>query len=112
MEMKKLILVLSLIFMSGTILTVDAEKKEARVVCFRSSMDCEDCEKTITEHVKFEKGVKAIETDYVSNTIKITYTEGKNTDEKLAQTIIKKGYKAEKISEEVYKNLIEKAGQK
>jgi copper chaperone CopZ len=83
-----------------------AQKKITKVVCFKSSMDCAGCENTITEYVKFEKGVKEIKADYVTNTVKIVYLQEKNTDENLAGSIRKKGYKAEKITEEEYLKLI------
>jgi len=103
--MKKIIVVFCLLLGIGLVNSVNAQKKEVKVVCFKSSMDCENCQKTITEYVKFEKGVKDLKADYVTNTIRIVYSDGKNTDENLAKAIIKKGYKAEKISEEEYNKL-------
>ena len=110
--MKKTVFILLLLTILGSVSSVFAEKKENKVVCFKSSMDCTGCEKTISDYVKFEKGVKNIEIDHISNTVKITYTDGKNSDENLAKAIIKKGYKAEKITEEEYNKLVETAKKK
>ena len=69
-------------------------------------MDCAQCEKTVHEYLKFEKGVKDLKVDHAANTIYIEYKSKKNTDADLAKAIEKKGYKAEKISEEKYKEIV------
>ena len=105
--MKKLIYILMLAaFVGFTATDAQAQKKGSKVVCFKSDMDCGNCEKTIREYVKFEKGVKDLQIDHASNTIAIEYKEGKTSDEKLAEAIKKKGYKAEIISKEEYENLV------
>ena len=98
--MKKLTFIIGLFLI--TIGSISAQKAENKVVCFKSSMDCANCEKTLTENLKFEKGVKDLKVDHVSNTILIEYKEGKNTEEGFAKAIEKKGYKAEKISKAEY----------
>lgn len=105
--MKNLTVILVLLF--GVSLSLVAQKTENKVVCFKSSMDCADCQITITENLKFEKGVKDLKVDFVSNTIYIEYKDGKNTDEGLAKAVEKKGYKAEKITSEQYKEIVEQA---
>ena len=105
--MKKLIYILMLaVFVGSTATNAYAQKKGTKLVCFKSDMDCGNCEKTIAEYVKFEKGVKDLRVDHASNTIAIEYKEGKTSDEKLAKAIKKKGYKAEKISKEEYEKLV------
>ncbi len=89
-----------------------AQKKGNEVVCFKSNMDCGNCEKTITEYVKFEKGVKDLKVDHVSNTIKIEYKKGKNTPEGFAKAIEKKGFTAEKITSEQYNKIITESSEK
>ncbi len=86
-----------------------AQKKGNKVVCFKSNMDCAQCEETVTEYLKFEKGVKDLKVDHASNTIFVEYKEGKNTDDKLAAAIKKKGYKAEKITKKEYEEILEDA---
>ena len=87
-----------------------AQKKGNEVVCYKSNMDCANCEKTITEYLKFEKGVKDLKVDHVTNTIKVEYKAGKNDSKGFAKAIEKKGYKADKISTEEYKKLTAHAG--
>ncbi len=103
--MKKLAVVLVL-FLGITIVSV-AQKAENKVVCFKSNMDCANCEKTLSENLKFEKGVKDLKVDHVSNTIYVEYKEGKNNDDGFAKAIEKNGYLAEKITPDQYKEILE-----
>lgn len=103
--MKKLAIIL--VFFFGATFVSVAQKAENKVVCFKSNMDCADCEKTLTENLKFEKGVKDLKIDHASNTIYIEYKEGKNSDEGFAKAIEKKGYEADKITEKQYKEIVD-----
>lgn len=85
-----------------------AQKNDTKVACFKSNMDCENCEKTITEYLKFEKGVKDLKVDHVTNTIKVEYKAGKNDSKGFAKAIEKKGYLAKEISEDDYKKIFGK----
>lgn len=108
--MKKTIqfFVLSLVLMVFAVeVKAQQVKSELVTVCFKSSMDCLSCEEALTNYLKFEKGVKDIKVDLKSNTIKVVYKNGKNTAENLAKGIQKKGYDANKISEEEYKILLD-----
>ncbi len=102
--MKSLAIVLTFFF--GLLITALAQKPGNMVVCYKSNMDCASCEKTLTDNLKFEKGVKDLKIDHVSNTILIEYKEGKNSEETFAKAIEKKGYEAVKISKEEYEILI------
>jgi len=109
--MKKMIL-LTLVLFIGAAANQTFAQKTTKVVCFKSSMDCENCEKTLTDHLRFEKGVKDLKVDFVSNTIFVEYKEGKNNDEAIAKSIEKKGYKAEKITEKEYSEMTQSAEKK
>lgn len=108
--MKKLAFIMGIFLI--TMGSLSAQKTENKVVCFKSDMDCANCEKTITEHLKFEKGVKDLKVDHVSNTILIEYKDGKNTDDGFAKAIEKKGYKAEKISKADYEKVLKETAEK
>jgi copper chaperone CopZ len=69
-------------------------------------MHCAACEKTVFELLRFEKGVKDLKVDHVSNTIKVDYDKRKNNVESLVKVIESKGYKAEQITPEEYAILI------
>jgi copper chaperone CopZ len=72
---------------------------------YKSNMHCASCEKTLFEYLRFEKGVKDLKVDHASNTVKVVYDKRKNSEEKLAKSIGKKGYDAEKITAEEYAKL-------
>ena len=104
--MKKILIFAIVLLFSGLIAQTFAQKKGNKVVCFKSDMDCTNCEKSVYEYLKFEKGVKDLKVDHASNTIFVEYKEGKNSEEGFAKAIKKKGYKAEKISVEEYKEIV------
>lgn len=105
--MKKLVFLVVLTMLAGFATNQTfAQKKGNEVVCYKSDMDCSECEKTIIEYLKFEKGVKDLKVDHVSNTIKVEYKAGKNDAKGLAKAIEKKGYSAKEISIEDYKKII------
>ncbi len=101
--MKKNILILTLVLICS--FGVTAQKKGEAVVHFRSNMHCAACENTLFEHLRFEKGVRDLKLDHLSNTIRIVYTGSKTSSETLAAAIEKKGYKANPITMETYQNL-------
>ena len=104
--MKKLAVLLMVFMIAGFAGDLSAQKKGRDIVCFKSNMDCADCEATLYEHLRFEKGVKDLKVDYASNTIFIEYKSNKNNDKSIAESIEKKGFKAEKISQEEYKKIV------
>jgi copper chaperone CopZ len=107
--MKRFTIVI-LILLLGGITGESLAQKEGRVlVYFQSDMDCGECENTLYEHLKFEKGVKDLKIDHISNTILIEYVENKNDEKGLATAIVKKGYKAEKIDREKYEKITAEA---
>lgn len=104
--MKKIIVLMMVLFTISFATEVKAQKNDLKKVCFKSSMDCDHCEKTLTDYLKFEKGVKNLKVDLATNTILIEYKEGKNTDDAFAKAIKKKGYEANKITEKEYSELM------
>lgn len=107
--MKKLLMITVALLIGIASNPLYAQKEGNKVVCFKSNMDCANCEKTISEYLKFEKGVKDLKVDHVTNTIRVEYKDGKNSEEALAKAVEKKGYKAEKISREEYEKIVGKA---
>jgi len=107
--MKKLIVFITFVMLAGFASDLSAQKKGREVVCFKSNMDCVDCETTLYDHLRFEKGIKDLKVDHVSNTIFIEYKTNKSNDESFAEAIEKKGFKAKKITQEEYKKIVEQA---
>lgn len=113
--MKKLIqlvIIGLMIVVSSQESKAQSPKSDLTTVHYTSSMDCHDCELTLTNYLKFEKGVKDLKVDWKANTIKVVYKSGKNTPENLAKGIVKKGYEAEPITELQYKAIMEKVDKK
>ncbi len=87
-------------------------KNELTTVCYKTNMTCHNCENTLTNYLKFEKGVKDLKFDLQSNTIKVVYKSGKNSPENLAKGIKKQGYEANVIPEKEYNHLIQESSKK
>lgn len=104
--MKQIIFLVFALFIGVSTNSIYAQKKVNEVVCFKSNMDCANCQKTLTEYLKFEKGVKDLKVDFVTNTIKVEYKVGKNDKDGFAKAIKKKGYIAEEISAEEYDKIV------
>ncbi len=107
--MKNLMFLIIFAFTLGNTFQVVAQKKSDPVAFYKSSMDCMDCEKKLFEHLRFERGVKDLKVDHVSNTIKIVYAEKRTNEEALKKAVEKKGYVADKITDEEYLKLVETA---
>jgi len=109
--MKKLIAFITVILLAlVTMPDICAQEVKAgeTAVCFSTSMNCHECEATLANFLKFEKGVKDLKVDLKSNTIKVVFKPGKTTPEKLAESIQKKGYEAKTITENEYAELVGK----
>lgn len=112
--MKNLVFIFTVVLMTALAFPSSAQKeakqkKGVKSACYKSSMHCDACEQTLFDHLRFEKGVKEIELDHVTNTVKVVYDEKKSSGETLAKSIEKKGYKAEPITEEAYDKLVKDA---
>ncbi|MBP1613442.1 MAG: Heavy-metal-associated domain protein [Bacteroidetes bacterium] len=74
--------------------------KDLRTVVFKVvQMECENCEKKVVNNMKFEKGLKKVNTDLKSQTVTITYDAEKTTVEKLKDGFKKFKYEAEFLKE-------------
>ena len=111
--MKLLIFILGFFtVLATTTLQAQETKNEQTTVCFKTNMDCHNCENTLNNYLKFEKGVKDLKVDLKSNTIKVVYKTGKNSPENLSKGIKKQGYEANLITEKEYNSLIQDSGKK
>ncbi|MBQ8061878.1 MAG: heavy-metal-associated domain-containing protein [Bacteroidales bacterium] len=73
------------------------QDKNAGSVTFSTNMTCKNCVKKVNENLSFEKGVKDLDVSLEEQKITITYDKRKTDEEKLAASIKKLGYKAEKV---------------
>ena len=85
-------------------------KKEIRVLVVTTTpeMHCKNCEKKIKENIRFEPGVRNIETSLERQQVTITYNADKTDAKKLCEAMDKIGYTAKVVSdqpaEQVQKN--------
>ncbi|MBQ3365027.1 MAG: cation transporter [Muribaculaceae bacterium] len=94
--MKKLILLIAMLLTMTVGLAKDIKTVVLTTV---PQMHCENCEKRIKENIRFEKGVKKIETDVEHQTVTITYDADKTTVENLIKGFEKIKYQAREVKE-------------
>ena len=66
-------------------------------VTFETDMSCESCVKKVNENIAFEKGVKDLRVSLEEEKITVKFDKRKTSEEALAESIRKLGYKAEKV---------------
>ena len=96
--MKKLFLSMMI-----ALVAVAASAKDIKtlVVTTQPVMHCNSCEEKIKNNLRFEKGIKSIETDIPNQAVTITYDADKNNPEKIMKAFGKFGYTAsEKTADE------------
>jgi len=93
--MKKIGLFLMMLMMSIAIYA----KGDVKKVVFTTNpvMHCNSCENKIKNHMKFEKGIKKIETNVERQEVAITYDAEKTTPEKLEKALSEIGYKVKVV---------------
>ncbi len=89
--MKKLIYTAALAALFAT--SAFAETKEA-VFTVNPQMSCQNCENKIKSNLRFEKGIKKIETSLNDQTVTVTYDDTKTDSEKIIAGFKKVGYTA------------------
>ena len=105
--MKKIILMFTMMMLAMVTFA-----KDIKTVVFTTTpqMHCANCENKIKNNLRFEKGIKSIETSVPDQTVTVQYDSAKTTPEKLQKGFEKFGYKARilKAGEKVNKNTGEK----
>lgn len=82
--------------------TMTLAAKEITEVVFtpQPRMVCQNCEKKIKGNLRFEKGVKKVETDLKSQTITVTFDADKTDKAKIEEALNKLHYEVEEITVE------------
>lgn len=90
MNFKKFFLTMMVVLLSATAYA------ETSTIAFAVSpqMTCSNCEKKIKSNLRFEKGVKSIETSLKDKKVTVTYNPGKTSPEALTAAFKKIGYTA------------------
>lgn len=84
----------SLFFALAVTVTLFAADKVRTTFTVTPAMVCENCENKIKSNLRFEKGVKAIETSLKDQTVAIEYDPDKTSIEKFESAFKKIGYDA------------------
>lgn len=92
--MKKIVIAMLLAAAS----TAVAKEIKEFVVTTDPEMVCHNCEAKIKGNLRFEKGVKKIETDLEHQTVTITYDADKTDETKLAEAFRKLNYSVTPLS--------------
>ena len=80
-------------------LTAAAKEIKEYVVTTTPQMSCQNCENRIKGNLRFEKGVKKIETDLQNQRVTVTYDADKTDETKLEEAFGKINYKVTKIED-------------
>jgi periplasmic mercuric ion binding protein len=101
--MKPKLLLMTILLSTLTVMAQKVEKAPGFSELFLSvNMDCQVCENKLTEHLKFEKGVRDLKCDYKSNTIYVKYKSSANTTDKMVKGIEKLDYRVVVLTKEQY----------
>ena len=76
-----------------------ASAKDIKTVVFTTQpqMHCANCENRVKGNLRFEKGVKEIETSVEEQTVKVTYDAKKTSVDALLKAFEKFGYNAREL---------------
>lgn len=85
-----------LLFVTGAF----AKDIKTVVLTTNPQMHCEGCETKIKSNIRFEKGVKQIETDIPNQKVTVEYDAEKTNPEKIQEGFKKIGYETEIIEDE------------
>lgn len=92
----------TLLFGLSALISISISAKDIKtlVVTTQPQMYCDNCEKKIKGNLRFEKGVKKIETSIEKQQVTITYDADKTNSNAIIQSFGKFGYKATEIKAE------------
>ena len=97
MSMKKSMIVLAMMLTATVALAKDIRTV---VVTTTPQMHCANCEKKIKGNLRFEKGVKKIDTSIPQQAVTIEYDADKTTPTQLIKAFSKFGYEARELKSE------------
>lgn len=96
--MKKVLLLLAITLASAN--SSMAKDIKTVIVTTTPQMHCENCEKKIKDNLRFEKGIKKIETSIKDQTVSLEYDADKTSSDNLIKAFSKFGYEAREVKKE------------
>jgi copper chaperone CopZ len=94
--MKKLLTLFAAVALAANL---SAKDVKTLVVTTSPEMHCHNCENKIKGNIRFEKGVKKIDTSIEKQRVTIEYDADKTTADKLIKAFDKIGYSAKEVKE-------------
>ncbi len=94
--MKK-ILIMAVAAMAICADSASAKDIQKVVLTTNPAMHCQNCEAKIKNHLKFEKGIKKIETSVEDQTVTVTYDADKTSEEAIMGAFSKIKYEVKKV---------------
>lgn len=91
--MKNILMMMALLLSVST----GSAKKQKVVFTTQPQMHCPNCENRVKTNLRFEKGVKKIETSVPDQTVTITYDDKKTSPETLIASFKRFGYEARQL---------------
>jgi copper chaperone CopZ len=91
--------------MASVILAMGGKGLRVLVLTPTPQMHCESCENKIKKNMRFEKGVKKVETNIEKQEVTITYDPEKNNVEGLQKGMKKIGYDTKVVSDKEKKEI-------
>ena len=88
-----------LVILMALMTAIGASSLRILVVTPTPAMHCESCENKIKSNMRFEKGVKKVETSLERQEVAITYDAKKNNVEGLRSAMKKIGYDTKVVSD-------------
>ena len=95
--MKKFLLASISIFLAFSAYAKDIQEL---VVTTTPPMSCQNCENKIKKNLRFEKGIKNIETNIPDQRVTVEYDADKTNPANIEEAFLKIGYKVEVVGEE------------
>ena len=83
--------------MAAAAISVSAKELKVVTLTPEPRMTCENCEKRIKGNIRFEKGVKKVETDLKNQTITVTYDSDKTDLKKIEEAFSKLKFKVKEV---------------
>ena len=89
----------TLLFFAMLLSVIVASAKDIKTVVFTTNpiMHCENCENKIKKNLRFEKGVKSVETNVAEQRVTVGYDASKTDEAKLQKAFTKFGYEAKVV---------------
>lgn len=99
--MKKALILSAAIFIS---ICAYAKDIKELVVTTTPPMSCQNCENRIKGNLRFEKGIKKIETNLAEQRVVVEYDAEKTDPEKIEEAFHKLGYEVKEIADKADKH--------